>query len=243
MSTRLIAGSLLAAGLTITGAAGANAAAADGMPSGTAAASGPMVMSTAQQQAQGAFFRDAFNFRAPAWRNVVGRWSVRNGTLFAQGMAGRFSSVAHINNYDDFAYEVKMNRVGNSDGSAPNCLIIRGNANRVVEDLWLPGYYFCYTNNGKALVVAIDAHGRQRNLMKETPVKEIGSGGGYRTVTVEALGNAFFFSVNGTYIWSGKDDMSRFGQVGAGFYVEPGRRGSLALDYANLGPVKATRAS
>ena len=122
-------------------------------------------------------------------------------------------------------------------------LIIRGNANRVVEDLWLPGYYFCYTNNGKALVVAIDAHGRQRNLMKETPVKEIGSGGGYRTVTVEALGNAFYFSVNGTYIWSGKDDMSRFGQVGAGFYVEPGRRGSLALDYANLGPVKATRAS
>ncbi len=245
MSTRTLVGALLATGLTIGGAAaGADAA---GMPGGAMIPTSPAAAPAADLAApglgakatQGAYFRDAFNFRAPAWRGVVGRWNVRNGTLFSQGMAGRFSSVAHINNYDEFDYEVRMNRVGNSDGSAPNCLIIRGNANRLSSDLWLPGYYFCYSNNGKALVVAVDSRGQQRELMPWTPVQEIGTGGGYRTVRVEAIGPTFYFSVNGSSAMAFKDATSAFGQVGAGFYVESGKRGSLAIDYANLGPVRS----
>lgn len=247
MSTRLLAGALLAAGLTITGAAGAGAAsdampsgaAVKAMPSGPAGSSAAPAMSAGEQRANGAWFRDAFNFKAPAWRGVVGKWSVRNGTLFNQGMPGRFSSVAHINNYDDFDYEVRMNRVGNSNGAAPNCLIIRGNPNRVVEDLWLPGYYFCYSNNGKAQVVAIDKFGRVQELEQWKSVPEIGNGGGYRTVRVQAYDSYFYFSVNGKDIGSYRHEGSPFGQVGAGYYVEPGKRGSLALDYANLGPLKA----
>ena len=233
MSSRIAVGGLLAAGLSVLGAAGAGAA-PSGMPH-TAATPSPTTAS-----AHGGYFRDAFNFQAPGWRGVVGRWSVKNGTLFAQGMPGRFSSVKHVNTYDDFDYEVRMNRIGNSDGSAPNCLIIRANPNRLSEaDLWLPGYYFCYTNNGKALAVAFDARGNRRELMDYTPVKEIGTGGGYRTVRVQAFDHLFYFSVNGKEIGAFKDDLSSFGQVGAGFYVEPGKRGSLALDYANLGPIKA----
>lgn len=220
MSTRILAGALLVAGLTLSGAAGAGAAVPE----------------------HGTYFRDAFNFDAPGWRDVVGRWTVRDGTLFSKGSSGTFNSVAHVNSYDDFAYEVRMNRVGNSDGSAPNCLIVRGNPRRLADDLWLPGYYFCYSNNGRALVVAFDAHGQRRELMDWTPVLEIGTGSGYRTVRVETIGRSFFFSVNGTPIWSGMDDLVRAGQVGAGFYVEPGKRGSLALDYANLGPVKTRSA-
>ncbi len=219
-----------------TGAVAALATVAAG---GIAAADGPAP--AASTAAHGAYFRDAFNFDAPGWRNVVGHWRVRDGNLAAVGAAGRLSSVAHAGSYGEFDYEVRMNRTGNSDGSAPNCLIVRANATRVVNDLWLPGYYFCYTNRGEALIVAFDGRGQRRELMDYTPVEEIGTGSGYRTARVEAVGSYFAFSVNGKAIWSGHDDLARSGQVGVGFYVEPGKRGQLAVDSANLGPVR-TRA-
>lgn len=230
------------AGAAVAGVLSASAAGATMMPPPTPApASISDAATSGPSRAHGAYFRDAFNFDAPGWRGVVGRWRVKDGTLFSQGMSGRFSSVAHVGTFDDFDYEVRMNRIGNSDGAAPNCLIVRGNAGRVRDDLWLPGYYFCYTNNGKALVVAFDARGNRRELMDYTPVKEIGTGGGYRTVRLQTLGSSFFFRVNGTEIGAFKDDLARSGQVGVGFYVEPGKRGSLAMDYANLGPLKPTR--
>ncbi|GAA1762676.1 MAG TPA: hypothetical protein PKH97_12615 [Tetrasphaera sp.] len=187
------------------------------------------------------YFRSAFNGPDAGWRNVVGAWSVRNGNLQAMGAPGRFSSVKHVGTFDDFEFEVRMNRVGNSDGSAPNCLIVRANPSRVVKDLWAPGYYFCYSNNGKVLVVAVDARGNQEQLMPWTSVKEVGTGGGYRTVNVIALEHYFAFYVNNTPVFETKDDLSSFGSVGAGFYVERGKRGTLMIDYANLGPVKAAK--
>ena len=56
-----------------------------------------------------------------------------------------------------------------------------------------------------------------------------------------ATDDFFAFSVNGSPAMEFRDTTVASGAVGVGFYVEPGKRGSLAIDEAELGSVKTAR--
>jgi hypothetical protein len=177
-------------------------------------------------------FYSPFTSDAAGWVIHKGTWSLESSNYFTTtGVAGKASTISHINDYSTLTYEVRMKRTG-CVGCA-NTLAIRGNPVLDATGWWKTEYTFDYTNNG-LFSVWKDNNGTYTALKNWTSTTAI-SQGGWNTLKVTASGSTLKFYINGILVWSGTDSAYASGRVGIGMYRSTTSTGDkLYVDYAQL---------
>lgn len=181
-------------------------------------------------------FASSFNGSKSGWQNVVGNWTLKPGNLYNYGIAGKRTSVKHLNNYTNMYYKVRMRRRGNSTGVAANALVLRGNpSSRDTVGNWKPSYLFQYANSGWYSVYRYNADGSYTGVVPWATTSAVYRTG-YNIVEVWAYSDGYLdFHINGSHLWGGGDSGGpTFGNVGLSIYTEPGKYSETFVDYANL---------
>jgi hypothetical protein len=156
------------------------------------------------------------------WVMHKGAWYLEGSNYFTTvGLAGKASSISHINDYSTLTYEVRMKRTGCA--SCANVLAIRGNPTLDTTGWWNTEYTFDYTNNG-LFSVWRDYNGTYVALKNWTSTTAINQGG-WNVLKVTASGSQLKFHINGILVWSGTDSAYPSGRVGIGMY-----RGTSSTD-------------
>jgi len=177
-------------------------------------------------------FNSSFNGSKAGWYNVKGTWNIFGGKyLRSSGLESKFSSARHSNNYDNFTYQARMYRTGET--SLANNLVIRGRPTVFSSSYnWAPSYIFEYTNSGYFSVWEISSTGVETALKTWTTSSAIVKNG-WNTLKVVASNASLKFYINNTLIWSGSDATLKTGQVGFSFYRNVSA-GTLDVDWATL---------
>jgi hypothetical protein len=181
-------------------------------------------------------FNSPFTNNAAGWTPLSGVWSVASGKYRASGIANRYATAMHSNNYPTLTYEVTMNRTGSCTGCV-NSLYFRGTPNPLngVYD-WRTGYRFSYTNNGYMQLLYMK-NGTYYTLLTWTPEAAIVQNGS-NTLKVQANGTFIEFFINGTrviYATFTVTFWSSTGNVGVGLYSS-NNSDKLYVDSAKLIP-------
>jgi hypothetical protein len=177
-------------------------------------------------------FYSPFTSNALDWVVHKGLWYLEGANYFTTvGVAGRASTISHLNNYSTLTYEVRMKRTG-CNGCA-NVIAIRGNPTLDATGWWNSEYTFDYTNSG-LFSVWRDYNGTYTALKNWTSTAAINPGG-WNTLKVTANGSTLNFYINGVWVWSGYDTSYASGRVGIGMYRNGTSTGNkLWVDYAQL---------
>ena len=177
-------------------------------------------------------FYSPFTSDRTGWVVHKGTWTLSNyNYLTTVGVAGKASTISHINDYATLTFEVRMKRAG-CVGCA-NTLAIRGNPVLDTVGWWKTEYTFDYTNSG-LFSVWRDYNGTYTALKNWTSTSTIDQGG-WNTLKVTANGSTLKFYINGTLVWSGVDSTYGSGRVGIGMYRNAtSTSNKLWLDWAQL---------
>ena len=177
-------------------------------------------------------FSSPFTSNAEGWMMHKGLWNLESSNYFTTvGVAGKASSISHLNDYSTLTYEVRMKRTG-CTGCA-NVIIIRGNPVLDSVGWWNTEYTLNYTNTG-LFSVWRDYYGSYTPLKNWTSTTAIVKGG-WNTLKVIADGPSLYFYINNVLVWTGSDSTYSSGRVGIGMYRNSSSTGNkLYVDWAQL---------
>lgn len=177
-------------------------------------------------------FNSPFTSNAEDWVIHKGLWYLEGSNYFTTvGVAGKASSISHLNDYSTLTYEVRMKRTG-CTGCA-NVIIIRGNPVLDTVGWWNTEYTLNYTNTG-LFSVWRDNYGTYTPLKNWTSTTAIVKGG-WNTLKVIADGPSLYFYINNILVWTGSDSAYASGRVGIGMYRGTTSTGDkLYVDWAQL---------
>ncbi len=177
-------------------------------------------------------FYSPFTSNASGWVVHKGTWVLESSNFYTTvGVAGKASTISHINNYSTLTYEVRMKRTG-CLGCA-NVIAIRGNPSLDTVGWWNTEYTFDYTNSG-LFSVWRDSNGTYTALKDWTTTSAIVRGG-WNVLKVVADGPSLKFYINDVLVWSGSDTNYPTGRVGIGMYRSATSTGNkLLVDWAQL---------
>lgn len=176
-------------------------------------------------------FSNNFNGSEGFWIDINGPWLAGPNTLYSEGAAGEYSSIAYPALYSTFTVQAKMRRNSCPDCALLNGLFFRGNPGSTdpAQFYWNNTFMFGYTNEGKFII------GWVRDGAQFTPTGFVDSPaivpGGFNILKVTANGAYMQFFINGQLVADGQFTVFNDGYVGLFLQGDTGR---LDVDYATL---------
>lgn len=167
------------------------------------------------------------------WVNVHGgaNWIPGATTVYSEGSANEFDSLAYIAVYSTFTYEARLRRSGCPGCIKINGLFFRGNPGELDPGnfIWMDTFYFLYHNAGQYSI------GWIRNGSAFSPTGYVASPhivlNSWNRLKVTANGDYMRFYINNVLVADGHFNTFGNGYVGLAFYDDDGR---FDIDYANL---------
>ena len=176
-------------------------------------------------------FNSQFNGDAVCWQPNYGRkWGWNTATYFSKGIPNKSTNTSYPVNFTNFEYEVKIKRVDAID--QPNTgLLVRGDAKKCAGNGWRNTYDFGVGNDGKYNVAKV-INCSFYFIQPQTFTAAINQGG-WNVLKVKAVGNKFYFYINGTLVWKGYDSFRSVGKAGVNMW-KGGVTERVNMDYATL---------
>jgi len=198
-------------------------------------------------------FTSGFNGNKIGWakfKNSGGTWNTSGNFVWTNGAPNAWSPFyrqASGGKYNDFDYTVRIRRLGGTYNSKypAHCLMARmGNFVSGVY-YWYPGYRFCINNSGKYEIYYKGMSGSDSHVIKDwTWTGAINSGSGaWNILRVRAVGENFWFYINGTLMKKFSSDAKDRGYVGVMMYKYSGISTEFDMDYAYLNVVETAAAA
>jgi hypothetical protein len=142
-------------------------------------------------------FNSNFNGSMKGWiKKAGGAWYVSDTALYTDGVANANTSIYRCTgDYTNFTYEARLRR---AEGNLFNYMTVRmGNqVDPANGNIWYPGYYFGYSNNGTYSIWRFDGPTSPVSIVYGMESDEI-IDGGWNTLKVVADGDYFEFWING----------------------------------------------
>lgn len=198
-------------------------------------------------------FSSGFNGNKTGWaryKNVGGTWYTSPSVVWTKGFGDAWSPFyrqADGGKYNDFDYTVRIRRyAGTYITKFPaHCLMARmGNYVSGVY-YWYPGYRFCVNNQGKYEIYYKGMSTADSHYIKtwtSSGAINIGSGA-WNILRVRAVGENFWFYINGVLVKSFSDSSKDRGYVGVMMYKYAGASTEFDMDYAYLSVVETAAAA
>lgn len=174
------------------------------------------------------------------WKQVVGKWTVRGGVLFARRpMKDVWNSVSQPPEYTDFDFSARIRRADASTDCANTVFVrgVAGNDNPLASKPWRSGYLFQYSDSGQISVWRVSP-----GVVTPLQVWKTSSAvnrGTWNVIRVVGEGKKMTYFLNGKRVWRGKDSTYKSGQVGIGFFDGCGKE-RFSIDSATMGSGGAT---
>jgi hypothetical protein len=177
-------------------------------------------------------FNSQFTTNASGWTPLNGSWTIANGDYTSLGLEGKSVSSAHIANYTNFTYEVKMMRTGCV--FCANSLYFRGSPAPLTSDgEWNNTYKFGFTSDGNYFLQY-----RQNGVYHWIKVWTYSASihkNDWNTLKIVMQGAYAQFFINGTRVMYGNLPLFNTGRVGVGYSRDVYQAGDmLYVDYATL---------
>lgn len=198
-------------------------------------------------------FSSGFNGSKAGWaryKNVGGIWNISSSVVWTKGYGNAWSPFyrqANGGKYNDFDYTVRVRRFGGTYNTKypAHCLMARmGNYVSGVY-YWYPGYRFCINNSGKYEIYYKGMSTADSHTIKPwTWTGAINSGNAaWNILRVRAVGENFWFYINGVLVKSFSDDAKDRGYVGVMMYKYAGSATQFDVDYAYLNVLETAAAA
>lgn len=185
-------------------------------------------------------FDTQFNYGSTGgWaRKSGGTWDLSGFSYHTDGHPDKRTDAYYTGGqYTDFDYSAQVWRYGND----PVYLAVRmGSTVGGSVGAWYPGYLFGYTNLGEAII-------RWYNSSGVATLTSISTNGainknGWNTLRLKAVGNEFWYYINGTMVYNGSDTSANKrlrGFVGIATYRSASSPTyGFYMDYAKLDVIK-----
>lgn len=176
-------------------------------------------------------FNSQFNGNATCWQpNYGAPWNWNSTSYWTIGWTNNSTNTSYPVNFSNFVYEVKIKRVG-AHNYPDTGLIFR--AATSADGLQLTKYYdFGFGRNGQ-YGVGKSVNGVYVAIQPATYTPAINKWNNWNVIKVKAIGNHFYYYINGTLVWQGTDNFRGSGRVGINMWQGGGSE-RVYLDYAKL---------
>ncbi len=134
-------------------------------------------------------------------RKLGGTWDLTGMYYHTEGLPNQFTGAYFTaGQYTDFDYTAQVWRYGND----PSYLAVRmGSSVGGTQEIWYPGYLFGYSNLGNFYVRRFNSSGVETltNISTNGAINK----NTWNTLRVRAVGNQFWFYINGTLVYNFTD--------------------------------------
>jgi len=177
-------------------------------------------------------FDSQFNGNADGWSSQSGFWYFDSENLYTYGLDSLWSSANYDQVFGNLDYSARMMRLG-CIGCSSN-LIIRGTpAPLSADNKWNKQYIFQVSGDRYFSIFKISGSSEVA-LQFWTYSDAILPLGNWNTLRVFANGPTFYFTINGTLVWSGTDSTFAAGLVGVSMFGSVDAGDELLVDWATL---------